>query len=177
MGGRALGRIRATDIVLLARQWAGEAQAGAAKDLRCLRPPNRTVLLGRYSLDGGRTIHLRYRSSGSRCCQAYLGKNRERCLRGLKRLDEFFQSQTRLFDNALERAGLERFMLRNNNRAAVFAKDEVRARLTKLDEAETFQCANCCNAGDVPGNLHATARIGSWEKCRRMRLGRCFGSK
>ena len=97
--------------------------------------------------------------------------------KSLKLLDEFFHRQTRLFDDAFERAGLERFVLRHDNRAVVFAKNKVRAGLTELDEAETFQGANCFNAVDVTGNLHATARIGSWEKCRRMRLGRCFGSK
>ena len=91
--------------------------------------------------------------------------------------DEFFQSQTRLLDDAFERARLERFVLRHDNCAVVFAKNKVRAGLTKLDEAETFQCANCFRAVDIARNFHATARIGSWEKCKRMRLGRCFGSK
>ena len=81
--------------------------------------------------------------------------------RGLELLDEFFQSQTRLLQYALESARLERFVLRNDNRAAVFAQNEVRAGLTKLAEAETFQGANCLKAVDIPRNSHATARIGS----------------
>ena len=39
---------------------------------------------------------------------------------------------------AFECAGLDRFVLRHDHRAIVFAKNEMRAGLAKLDETETF---------------------------------------
>jgi hypothetical protein len=69
----------------------------------------------------------------------------------IKLLHKLFQSQTRLFDDALQRAGLERFVLRNDDRALVLAKNQMRASLANLNEAEPFQSADGFDAVDIAG--------------------------
>lgn len=82
-----------------------------------------------------------------------------------------------MYNDPFERAGLERFVLRHDDGAIIFAEDEMRTGLTKLNEPQTFQCSNRFRAVDIARNFHVIASTGSWEKCKRMRLGRSFGSK
>ncbi len=51
---------------------------------------------------------------------------------------EFFKGDTGLFEDALERAGFEGFVLRDNDRDALFAQHQVRAALANGKKSQTL---------------------------------------
>lgn len=91
--------------------------------------------------------------------------------------DEFLQSYARLFNDAFEGAGLERFVLGNHDRASLASQNQVGTGLPLDDVAKAAKGAGGLCAVHVAGQLHASATTGSCVKCSRMRRGRSAGSK
>jgi len=90
---------------------------------------------------------------------------------------QFLKRYLGLFEDTVQRAGLKRLVLRDNNGDAVPAQDQMRTALTEGKKSQTLQGPCRLRPVDIARQFHATARMGSSTKCRRTWRGCSPGSK